>query len=339
MTKRLLLHIGPHKTGTTSIQHALKVESDALLSGTGWTYQPLSDVMGGVHNFADMLSTGQFDAAQPFIDALKATPMPCVMSSENFSRLNEPQVRHLVDALGDIDIRVVYYMRNPGARLLSAWRERVKHGYRFTLVEFLAGRLLRPFLDREFNEAVKIAPWVDVLGIEAIDLHLYDAFDNATTHFFETYFPGLGRAPKTVGMRTNRSPGAAQTETLRALAGYQVHLFTHGEFRDRVADISGRIDAINADQDDAYLRTLSFTLDTPILYQLERSVIARFGDAVRQPLPSKDMLFAERNVDWRYVAPEIWFEQADLTGDVLALRQAIHDTCGVPVFDSRLAQL
>ncbi|MGV6849295.1 MAG: hypothetical protein ACWA5A_13045 [Marinibacterium sp.] len=329
----LLLHVGPHKTGSTAIQAMLAGNAEAL-AAAGWQAEPLAGFAGGAHGLADLLSMDRTDAARPALDALAeraAGDTDTIVSSENFSRLNTAQVQTLIGALPFDTIRMVYYLRNPLLRLQSAWRERVKHGYRHTLVEFVAGRLLTPFQDSEINDLVRLRPWLDTLGRDRVDVHLYDPIADAGAHFFATYLPGV-TAPQAPRHRVNTSPAVERVEVYRALAGYQTHLLRSRDFDPQVEKILDRIAGIQDSQDGAYARTLPLSLDSAILRRIEIELARACGF-------ESDRLFDRRSLRLDYLAPEIWFEHPDLTEDLFALRARIADALGQPVFDERLRKL
>lgn len=329
----LLLHVGPHKTGSTAIQNMLAGNA-AALDAAGWRVETLPEIDSGPHGLADMVSMDRLDAAQPALDALAGRARrdgDTILSSENFSRLNPDQAGALVAALPFDDIRVVYYLRNPLLRLQSAWRERVKHGYRHTLVEFVAGRLLAPFQDSEINDTVRLRPWIEALGGDHVDVHLYDPIADAGAHFFATYAPAVDD-PVAPPHRVNLSPPVERVEVYRALAGYQTHLLRSRDFDADIDRILERIAAIQTASDGGYGRSLSLSLDSAILRRIEIELARTcgFGD---------DRLFERRVVDLDYLAPEIWFEHPDLAMALFDLRGRIATALGPPVFDERLRRL
>ncbi|MBK6508279.1 MAG: sulfotransferase domain-containing protein [Haliea sp.] len=189
---KLLIHIGPHKTGTTSIQAVASHQLPAI-SKAGWAVETFPELKNGTHSLASLLSNGKLDVVRPHLEKLGTITTPTLISSENFSRITEAQAKFMLNTIGISDVRVVYYLRNPLHRLLSAWTERVRHGYRRTLTEYIAGRLLQPFRDRDINDQVRITPWAHALGETAVrsgalDLHLYDQYDDVVKHFFFEYF-------------------------------------------------------------------------------------------------------------------------------------------------------
>ena len=86
-SRRLLLHIGPHKTGSTAIQIALAnaLEADERSFAT-------LERLGGAHQVAELFSGGHFDEGASLLSEIPKAPATVVLSSENFSRLEENQI-------------------------------------------------------------------------------------------------------------------------------------------------------------------------------------------------------------------------------------------------------
>jgi hypothetical protein len=146
----VLLHIGPHKTGTTAVQGALKDAAeevralgvDYLTAGTwarpakaGWAFG-LSGAPIGI------------DPPPPWHwrklvreVAESTAPRRCV-SNEDFGRARADQLPELVEALGGDRIHVLAVARRLDTMLPSLWQERVKHGESRTFDAWL-----RPVLD------------------------------------------------------------------------------------------------------------------------------------------------------------------------------------------------
>lgn len=335
--RHLLLHVGPHKTGSTAIQIGLEKQAGTLAS-YGWKFEPFATIQGGAHRLADLFSMGRFEDATPYIEYLRNAASNVVLSSENFSRLDESQARDFIEAVGFDQVRVIYYLRNPLARLESAWREQVKHGYRYTLVEFIAGRLARPFNDADINDTLKIQPWANAVGTDALDIHLYDKISDVSAHFLSTYFSVITSEGHAKKNRVNLSYAADKTEILRALAGCQTHLLNNRNYEDDIDALREEISRISSAQGKDYKRRFSLSMNSPVMMRLEKMLGENFGTCIL-PQPDGEQLFVQRTVTWDYLAPEIWLEQPELTAQLFALRKKLLEELGAPVFDQRLRTL
>jgi len=340
MTDRtLILHVGPHKTGTTAIQQALLAAQDGL-HAAGWHFETFPEGPAGAHGIADHLNTGQTDRALETLATLDKSDRNLVISSENFSRLNEEQAAILTGALKQHvgRIRVVYYLRNPLDRLQSTWREWVKHGYRYSFVEFLGGRFLKPLNEPEINEMLKIAPWAAAVGAENLDLHVYDGIPDVAAHFLQTCFPGLAQ-PGTGGERkVNASLGLYKSEVYRALMGYQVWLSGNREFDADVTALSLALKATCLREGMTYQRRLDFSLNHMMLRRIEKNILDDFGAQITG-LRQRGQIHEQRRGGWQYVASDVWLAEPELAQQVFGLRAKIHEKLGAPRLDLRLNRL
>jgi hypothetical protein len=121
----LILHIGRHKTGTSSIQHFCHHNRGAL-ERFGIVYPPPFDHAAAHHGLALALWQGR-DIAR-YLDVLRqARPdtASVLLSSEGFQRLDETAARKLITAF---PTRVVVYLREQFSHAWSAYTQRVLGG-------------------------------------------------------------------------------------------------------------------------------------------------------------------------------------------------------------------
>ena len=219
----LLVHIGPHKTATTYIQHNL-FGNQAPLAERGWTYPEFGTFgMSGHHEIAhnaDRYLTG--DQAAPLAEvgaAAKAAGQNIVLSAEGFCRWGPPRFRRLAQVLGQDQVHLVYTLRDPFDVLYSYWAEEVKQGYiksfadRFVenITTGTRSRLMNPMRDLAVHMAdksarISVMPY-NVLISEGIDI--YDHFSQA--------FLGVTDVPKMDSRPKNTALGIELTEFLRLM--------------------------------------------------------------------------------------------------------------------------
>lgn len=147
--KRVLLHVGTHKTGTTSIQVALSRlrpwlgERGILFPLTG---APASDPHGqhllawsvieranylpnfdpGPEGFGQEVKTRLWDALRAEIDAADAHTV--VISSEEFDVLSAEEVRTIDRELAEYDVVPVIFLRNLADLIESSYRTSIVYG-------------------------------------------------------------------------------------------------------------------------------------------------------------------------------------------------------------------
>ena len=142
------LHVGTHKTGTTSLQNAFAA-NDGLLRAAGVHFPAAGRWRGdgGHHNVAWELNADErFERHRGTLDdvlaeALRVRAPAVTLSSEDFEYLHakpEP-LRRVVDGFATIGYRtaIVLYLRPQSSYAESLYAELVKHRYTRTFEDFL----------------------------------------------------------------------------------------------------------------------------------------------------------------------------------------------------------
>jgi len=163
--RRLILHVGRHKTGTSALQAALAAGRDDL-ARQGVVYPRLppatAEVLGAPS--ADSHPTlaralnpgwGPHDGlpvlARAIGEQIRATPEAdtLLLSSEAFQNLRDPAlVQAYVADLGVAEVRVIAYLREHLDYAMSSWRQGLQAQGRFRRFSRYAGRMkdLGPFV-------------------------------------------------------------------------------------------------------------------------------------------------------------------------------------------------
>ena len=136
--RRLVLHVGLHKTGTTYLQGVLRANRGPLAKQGVWVPVPDEDGVPSAAmaawdlrgrrsaRSADRRQVGQWDA---LCAAAARSPMPvAIVSAESLSLLNRRQASRAVAGFADRSPTVVVTCRDLGRVLVSAWQESVKNG-------------------------------------------------------------------------------------------------------------------------------------------------------------------------------------------------------------------
>ncbi|WP_084127802.1 hypothetical protein [Demequina sp. NBRC 110055] len=143
----VLVHIGPHKTGTTAIQMILG-QSRKLLEEHGVLYPGgrgkwhHHDEAKALRGFTDGWS-GDADARADeshwlaVVEAVRAHPGRVVISSEYFAQADQTSRLRLLNDLGEDRVHVIFGTRNPVAIGLSTWQQGMRMGYAGALDEWL----------------------------------------------------------------------------------------------------------------------------------------------------------------------------------------------------------
>lgn len=174
---KLLLHIGPHKTGSTYIQKYFFDNRDKLLE-LGVNYPNIGfGGQYGQHEIVERIKKLEPEQLLEYI-ANVLTLESNFISSENFDRLNAGDIEKLRAGLTKIpngtDVRIVYFHRNYSDLLPSWWQEEVKHGSIVSFYEFILPHVLRPFSSNIVNPAIVLDLYANVFGKASITIIDYD---------------------------------------------------------------------------------------------------------------------------------------------------------------------
>lgn len=229
-----LVHIGPHKTGSTAIQVAFQTAGDRLAEhGVAYVtvggYRPRKAGWAlGLRGRPSGTEPPPIRQWEKFVAAVAAADAPRVcVSNEDFGRATRPLAARLVEDLGGERVHVVSVVRRLDRYLPSQWQERVKAGEERTYDEWL-----RVVLDTEdaehdwdrrnvwFSHDVRalVERWLTVVAPERYTLVIGDEDDHSVVpHAFETLL-GLpeGFVVPDPG-RSNRGLSWAETELLRTV--------------------------------------------------------------------------------------------------------------------------
>ena len=225
-----LLHIGPHKTGTTAIQGALHLARERL-AAEGVVYpgrgrQPLWPILA---------VTGQpalLGGPRPEIsywdnlvrEIRAAGDQRVVLSSEFFAEADDATARRVIADLGGTRVHVVVTLRSLTRILPSQWQQYLQNGFHFRYLEWLEGILSDPprtptpgFWRRHRHDAL-VARWAAENGPENLTVIVLDESDRLMLlRVFESMLglPGGFLVPEETA--ANRSLTAAETELVRLL--------------------------------------------------------------------------------------------------------------------------
>ena len=227
-----LLHIGPHKTGTTALQVAFHL-ARARLAAHGVFYagadrSPVRATLA-VTGRPAMLGEASPDIA--LWDKLvrivrEAGDQRVVISSEFFDDADDAVARRVVADLGGPQVHVVATLR-PLARVMpSQWQQYLQNGLRTPYLEWLDGMLRKPpydqptptFWQRHRHDKL-IARWAAAAGVPNVTVIVVEGSDRlALLRTFESLLglPAGFLVPEDE-MVVNRSLTLAEAEVVRQL--------------------------------------------------------------------------------------------------------------------------
>ena len=192
MKKKLFLHIGSEKTGTTTLQNFCSINS-AYLNDQGFFY-PCLEELPYVNNRAHSPLPASFLSQRPeFIpaamhydskslftrfasDMAKRMEPAVIVSAEHFSsRCSCTDIIQLIKSyLSEFDLRIIVYIRPQHEMLLSAYSTYLKNGGTQSLNQIMNPQTgwLHPD-NIYFNYKSMLNPWVDTFGCSAVSLRIF----------------------------------------------------------------------------------------------------------------------------------------------------------------------
>jgi hypothetical protein len=224
-----LLHIGPHKTGTSAIQGALHLARGRLAEHgvvyAGAARQPMRATLA-VTGRPAMLGESQPDMAywdKLVRDVREAGDQRVVLSSEFFADGDDAAARRVVADLGGPRVHVVVTLRPLDRVMPSQWQQFVQNGLCTPYLEYLDRILRQPdqptprFWLRHRHDKL-IARWVAAAGADNVTVIVVDGSDRlALLRTFESLLglPAGFLVPEDDVV--NRSLTLAEAEVVRQL--------------------------------------------------------------------------------------------------------------------------
>lgn len=289
--RRLMLHVGPHKTGTKAIQSVLVLSRRALArhsiayprAGCSRTaHFPLSRAL--THGETDWLPRGLRSECAPFGTV--------VLSSEAFALLDEAKLAALRSALPDRTVEVAYALRRQTGLWPSYWRESVHGGSALTFDRFLEIGLSGHGWDEighDLRQLAQLRRLRAVFDPGAIVLTGFDAAVERDGTPVDAFARDVLRVPPGTlrASRQDRHGGLddATTELLRR--GNALHDARHGRRRDpaRAMAVAARVLAEHCEEVERFAhafardaRAVAFSSAHPTIRDERSRIEHEFGD-------------------------------------------------------------
>lgn len=209
MAKKLILHIGHYKTGTTALQVFFS-QNGRFLRNQGIEYPDLW-VHNGKHSafaFSILKAAGvtgplMFDYADEttprqmwgmLLDHVRRSPQDAVLiSSEELMRLGQfPKAVEILGQVlaerGDIALQVVAYLRDPKAHVQSWYNQLIKMSVPVSDMETALGGEIE---DVHYDYRRALQPWVDIAGKDNVILRPYRFDRNDPNALHRDFFAAL----------------------------------------------------------------------------------------------------------------------------------------------------
>jgi hypothetical protein len=225
-----LLHVGPHKTGTTALQSAFHVNRAAAreqgVRYAGPNRQPMQAahaITGKPSPYAD----GEVPPRSRWTDLVRevagAGDERVVISSEGFADADDDAIATVVRDLGPERLHVVVTLRPLASILPSQWQQYVQNGMVLTFDEWLDAMFNRPpgkvtptfWIRHRHHELIR--RWASAVGPERVTAIVADESDRGS--LLRTFEALVGLRAGTLVPEAdlgNRSLTSAEVEIVRA---------------------------------------------------------------------------------------------------------------------------
>lgn len=143
MAKRVLLHVGTPKTGTSAFQHALFTHREHLAAqGVLYPADRFDEHFLAALDLMQLqwggLEREAAGAWELLAEKVRDWPETAMISHEILGRASRLQVERALASFGDADVHVVLSARDLARQLPAEWQENIKHRRTLTYAEFLA---------------------------------------------------------------------------------------------------------------------------------------------------------------------------------------------------------
>jgi hypothetical protein len=235
MKKKVYLHVGFHKTGTTAIQETFHRYSSEL-KDLGINYATRSRranhheawalterSWGWKNRGGDLIPISEWEKKVKRIGSRKLNSL---LSSEFFSELNDTQLNRMAADLKDYDVEVIFTIRPLAKILSSSYQQYLKYGIKVSYEEWLkdifenteVSKSTPTFWKRHRHDLV-ISRWARAFGNQKIHLVVVDESEPNLLYeaFTEILQLPTGTLNAVEGTGSNRSLNFSEISLLLAL--------------------------------------------------------------------------------------------------------------------------
>lgn len=234
--KRVYLHVGAPKTGSTFLQHVLW-HNRHVLANAGVSY-PLEDVREHFAATMDLRQMTWGGGRDPAWDgaweriAARAREwhgQTVVISNELLGGANPAQILRAVESLAPAEVHVAFTARDLARQLPSDWQEQVKHTHAITFDEFVDDLVTNGMNAREpfgpmfwglHDPVYVLGPWANAVGKEQVHVVTVPQRGAPRDTLWRRFATVLGVDPDVCdigAVRSNPSLGAVEAELLRRI--------------------------------------------------------------------------------------------------------------------------
>ena len=312
-----VIHIGPHKTGTTYLQlhfRAMRagLEERGIVFPEFWQLAPGNPSQLPL---TQQLRDGEVDLLRPRFEELLASGAERILlSSEDLSNLDAPALELLRSLIGGNPVKIVFYLRRWSELVPSSWQEGMKHGQFRTLPEFILSHIQQPQVSRLLNFDLKMSRFAEIFGADSIKLVSYSELRDRNIDLFKHFAASFLDWPDAQVRRKLTSPNSSRTpENAELLRAVNAMTAQRGDTPD--AALRRRLDmnrnALDLEKLFAAMRnhqrTMHFNDAGTALRDLHRNLVQAHIDKVVEPKRNK-VLFRPRSANLAYIGGDYQLE-------------------------------
>ena len=199
--KKLIIHPGFHKTGTTSLQQALAVSRKNLLKENFYypkisgmaqhraAWAVIEKTWGWKNKGGRKIAYSEWESLEKRIRKSKNTVL---LSSEFFSQASQKQLEKLKSNLDNFDSKIIFTWKPLPFLLASSYQQYLKYGIKASYEEWLhsifdtprQSKITASFWERNLHGEV-IEKWSNIFGSENISIISVD--EKNPTFLFDSY--------------------------------------------------------------------------------------------------------------------------------------------------------
>jgi hypothetical protein len=225
MGKRIYIHIGPHKTGTTTIQNGLK-KNEAILRARGVLVPKAGKKIAAHHNLAwELLGNKAFDRSdgtwEDLLSEIEGSEdiNKVILTSEAFSAFGTDEIEAIKKHLNAYPIKIIIYLRRQDQALQSLWVQQVRSiSVKPIIPSFVDWLEKNDYKTYNTDHYSLIKMWENVLSKKAITLvpFTHETVGKSLFEYFlsvcKVSYDGMSTPPN-----LNISPGVKTNEAMRMI--------------------------------------------------------------------------------------------------------------------------
>lgn len=213
--RRVILHVGPHKTGTTALQDALTAHTGTL-ARHGIAFPKTGRTTHAHHDLVQAAGR-EIPGVLEDLAAEIAEEDTVLLSSEALATLHLSSLKRFAAALEDADVEVHYTLRPIGDLWPSHWREMIKHGLTDAFSAWVTRASSYDFsaFRAPPSPSAQLDRMVEVFGRAALRLKVYGAEDVGVGFARDALGLSPSEAEHFRSTRQNITPPDATLEVLR----------------------------------------------------------------------------------------------------------------------------